>query len=125
MTRVKISAFILGALIVLGVFSGIWVNKRCDELLALAGSVRTYSENGYTESALKAAGELRSCWESFHRIANIMVKSDKLSEISRINARIVPLLENESDELSAELDELTEMLAALQKGEEPVFTSVF
>ena len=54
-----------------------------------------------------------------------MVKNDKLSEIERICFRILPLIEKDSDEVGAELEELSGMLIALRKGEEPVFASVF
>lgn len=54
-----------------------------------------------------------------------MVKSDKLNEINRIASRIIPLIESGSEEISAELDELSEMISILQKGEKPLFTSVF
>lgn len=125
MSRVKISAFILSALIILSVVSGIWVNKRCSELLAMIENVRTLSAENDTESAIKAAGELEKSWERFRNTANVMVKSDKLSEIDRIDARIIPLLKNGSEEIDAELDELTKMITVLQNGEKPLFTSVF
>lgn len=123
MTRVKTSLCILSALIILSVISGIRLNRRCEELLALTEDIRSCSDN--TEAAVEAAERFQQSWQSFRRNASVMVKSDKLYEINRIASRIIPLIESGSEEISAELDELSEMISVLQSGEKPLFTSVF
>ena len=77
------------------------------------------------ESAAEAADQLRQMWEHFRKTANVIVKSDKLSEIDRICSRIEPLLTEESDEINAELDELSKMISVLRDGEVPLLTSIF
>ena len=125
MTRVKTSFCILGMLVVLCTASGIWLNGRCSELIALADEIRscTETENG-DAAAVEAAEKFQQSWQSFRIKANVIVKSDKLSEINRVAARIIPLLESGSEEISAELDELSEMLIVLQRGEKPLITSI-
>lgn len=123
MTRVKTSLCILSALIVLSIISGIRLNRRCEELLALTENIHACSDNSV--AAAEAADRFQQSWQSFRRSASVMVKSDKLNEINRIASRIIPLIESGSEEISAELDELSEMIRVLQKGEKPLFTSVF
>lgn len=125
MTRVKISIFIMVVLIAASITSGVWVNSRCEKLLNTLDNIRYSFENGSTDKAADIAEELSLQWDKFRKTANVIVKSDKLSEIDRISARIAPLLESGSDEINAELDELEKMLTALQKGEMPLFSSVF
>lgn len=125
LTRVKISAFILFLLIVFSAVSGIWVNKSCSALLKAVESVQSYLETDDIRSAAEAAGQFRQRWEHFRKTANVVVKSDKLSEIDRICSRIEPLLTEESDEINAELDELSKMIAVLRDGEAPLLTSIF
>ncbi|MBQ8297832.1 MAG: DUF4363 family protein [Ruminococcus sp.] len=124
MTRVKISAGILSLLIILSIFFGIRINRRCDELLQLTDDIRISIEKNDSSSALAAAEKLEQRWEAFRKTASIMVKSDKMTEISRINSRIIPMLENGSEEISADLDELSEMIRLLQNSETPLLTNI-
>lgn len=125
MTRVKISISILSVMIIVSIFTGIWINKRCDRLITLTEEITSSYNIGNTDDAKASAEELEKHWTEFRKTANLMVKNDKLSEIERICFRILPLIEKDSDEVSAELEELSGMLIALRKGEEPVLTSVF
>ncbi len=124
MTRVKISVGILSAMIIASILSGIWINKHCDRLIGLTEKISSAYIEGDLKSAQKTAEQLEHEWDSFRGKATMMIKSDKLSEIERLCERIIPLIENDSDEIGAELDELCGMLTALRKGELPLLTSV-
>lgn len=124
MTRIKISAGILCTLIIVTIFSGFWISSRCNEMLGTIGEVSRFVDEKDTAGAKAAAIRLSSEWDDFRKKAGIIVKSDKLSEIDRINSRIIYLLENNSDELESELNELESMIILLKTGETPRLTSV-
>jgi len=125
MTRVKISACILSSLVILSIIFGFWINLKCSRLIDISNNIRICLENGDKDSAVKEAEEFGISWESFRSPASIMIKSDRLSEISRINTRIIPMIEMDSDETYADLNELTELLILLKNGEIPILTSLF
>lgn len=125
MTRVKISAAILGLLIVISYFSSTWVNHRCDAMLSDIADISRLAEEEMKEETVRRAKELSLEWEDFRTKASVLLKYDKLTETDRICSRIVNLAENDSEELQAELSELGDMLGLLRSGETPVLTSVF
>lgn len=124
MTRIRISAAVLCALIISSILSSVWVNIRCEELLGSIEEISSYIDAGDKEAASSAAKELSLSWSSFRKKASVMIKSERISEIDRINARLLFLLENDSDELESELTEMKSMLCLLKAGETPTFTSV-
>lgn len=124
MTRIKISAGILCTLIIVSILSGFWISSRCERMLNIIGEINLNIDEGDTEKAAAAAEHLSEYWNSFRKTASVLVKNDKLSEIDRINARILYLLENDSDELESEITELQSMIILLKTGETPVLTSV-
>lgn len=125
MTRVKVSAAILLLLVGISVFSSIWVNRSCDDILGEIDVIYDLAENGDNYNAAVNARKMNEDWESFREKASVLLKYDKLVEIDRLCSRIVHLAENEETEMTAELAELRDMLEMLKSGETPLFTSVF
>lgn len=125
MTRVKISGAILLLLIGVSIFSGVWVNRRCDALLSEINVINDLEECGNTLGAAEKARQMNADWENFREKASVLLKYDKLVEIDRLCSRIVYLTENEETEMTAELAELHHMLEMLKSGETPLITSVF
>lgn len=125
MTRVKVSASILLLLVGISVFSSIWVNRSCDDILGKIDIIYALAENGDNYNAGVNARKMNADWESFREKASVLLKYDKLVEIDRLCSRIVHLAENEEDEMTAELAELRDMIEMLKSGETPLFTSVF
>ncbi len=125
MTRFKISLCILTALVITSVLPNIWLNQECGELISIAEETITFCSENNNEAAKKTALELEHEIHKFRRTANIFVKSDRLADISRISARIAPLIENGSDETSAELNELSELLKGLRDSEKPFWNNIF
>ena len=125
MTRVKISTAILLLLVGISVFSSIWVNRSCDNMLGEIDIIHELVENEDNESAAENARKMNADWERFREKASVLLKYDKLVEIDRLCSRIVHLAENEEDEMAAELAELRDMLEMLKSGETPLLTSVF
>ncbi len=124
MTRVKTSIGILAVLIIISISTGLWVNIKCRELINQTSRTLDYCINGDTEAAEKSAAELEENIESFKKTATVIIKADKLNEIDRLCSRITPLLKSGSEEITAELEELKELLTALKDGEKPVPTSI-
>lgn len=125
MTRVKISLFIMALLVVTSFFSGVYINSGCEKLLNRINAVQELSSQGDTADAINCAQLFSREWSKFRQTASAMVKSDKLSEIDRISARIIPLIKEQSDEVSADLKELEALLNALKNGEMPSLRSIF
>lgn len=125
MTRVRISAGILVLLIGISVCSGIWVNRRCDDMLGEIDKIYELEEKGDIIGAADMSKELDANWESFRETASVMLRYDKLVEIDRLCSRIVHLAAEEGAEMEAELAELRDMLEMLKSGETPLWNSVF
>ena len=125
MTRTKISAVIILLLIGLSVYSSLWVNRRCGDMLEKLGVISELAERGETDEAAVRAGELSTEWEDFRTKASVLLKYDRLTDVDRIFSRIVHLAENNSEELQSELAELRDMLEIMKSGETPKLTSVF
>ena len=124
MTRTKISAVIILLLIGLSVFSSLWVNRRCGNMLEKLGVISELAERGETDEAAVRAGALSADWEDFRAKASVLLKNDRLTDVDRIFSRIVHLAENNSEELQSELAELRDMLDMMKSGETPELTSV-
>ncbi len=125
MTRTKISAVIILLLIELSVYSSLWVNRRCGDMLEKLGVISEIAESGDNDEAAVRAGELSTEWEDFRTKASVLLKYDRLTDVDRIFSRIVHLAENDSEELQSELAELRDMLEMMKSGETPKLTSVF
>jgi hypothetical protein len=125
MTRVKISFAIIIALIGISIFSGIWVNRRCDDMIAGLYEINDISGNGDISELREKAKRLNRDWEDFRSKASVLIKYDKLVEIDRLCSRIGELAGKDDAELVAELSELHDMLEMLKNGETPLLTSVF
>jgi len=123
-TRVKISAAILGLLLLASIVSGVWVNVRCGRLISAADRVAELYEGGASGEAVAEAKALEQDWESFRIIASVLIRSDRLSEVDRICTRISYYAENGRDELVPELIELHHILEQLRDGETPKATTV-
>lgn len=124
MTRTKISAVIILLLIGMSVYSSLWVNRRCGNMLEKLGVISELAESGDNDEAAVRAGELSAEWEDFRTKASVLLKYDRLTDVDRIFSRIVHLAENDSEELQSELAELRDMLEIMKSGETPKLTSV-
>ena len=125
MTRVKISAAIIIILAAVSVFSGIWVNGRCREMMAQTDKAAELFSQGSSDEAVAAAQELQREWESFRSVAAVLLHNDKLSEIDRLCARATGLADSQSEEFVSELTEIKHLLDMLRNGEIPKWNSVF
>lgn len=125
MKRVRISAGILMAMIALGIFFNFRISKGCEKLIELTELTEQAADSNDNEKALEYAREFESEWDSFHNEAIFMIKGEKLSEIDNCYIRIVPLIESDNDELSAELAELKNILIHTKKSELPIIYNIF
>lgn len=125
MTRVKISVAIILILAAVSIFSGIWVNSRCREMMERTAQAAEFFSQGNSDEAAEAAQELQKEWESFRSIAAVLLHNDKLSEIDRLCARVTGLADSQSEEFVSELTEIKHLLDMLRNGEIPKWNSVF
>ncbi|MDE5946261.1 MAG: DUF4363 family protein [Oscillospiraceae bacterium] len=125
MKRVRISFCILLAMIGLSIFFNIRTSANCKKLINLVELTETEVNSGNNKKALEYAVEFNEKWEKFHNEAIFMIRGDKLSEIENCYIRIIPLIEMENDELSAELAELKNILIHFNKSEIPTIYNIF
>lgn len=125
MKRVIISCCILLAMISLGVLFNIRVSGHCEELIDLVEHTQECVSNDDNEKALEYAWEFENKWELFHNEAVFMIRGDKISEIENCYIRIIPLIEEDNDELPAELAELRNILIHTKISELPTFYNIF
>lgn len=124
MTRAKISVGILLLLVAVSVYSSMWVNRRCGDMLSELSHISALAESGENEKAAVLAEKLSTEWEDFRKKASVLLKYDRLVDVDRLCSRIVHLAENDSEELQSELAELRDMLEMMKSSETPKFTSV-
>lgn len=124
-TRAKICIGILSLLVAVSVFSSLWVNKRCGDMLSQLRAIGQLAEEGQNYEVMERAVKLESDWEDFRSKAAALLKYDSLVEVDRICSRIVHLAENDSEELQSEVAELINMLEMMESAETPYLTSVF
>ncbi len=125
MKRVIISVCILTAMIALSVFYNIRISVECNKLIELVELTQQSTDMNDKSQALRYAGDFESEWESFHRESIFMIRGDKLSEIENCYIRIIPLIESDNDELSAELAELKNILIHIKASEMPTIYNIF
>lgn len=125
MKRVKMSVGILCILVVLSILTELWITRRCKAFIDDISIVSERFDSGDNESAAALAERLEQKWEDFRTPASFLVRNDKLSEIDRINSRIIYLIKSNNDELQSDLSELKHMIENLEKSETPLLTSVF
>lgn len=124
MTRVKISVIILLTLFGASIFSCMWINRQCGNLLDGVRTLEELAENKDYSKAQKLAEDMDLQWEKFSSKAAVLIKYDRLTEIGRLFAKTEHLAANESPELLAELHELEHLLALMCRSETPFMTSV-
>ena len=125
MTRLKISLFIIAALIGTSIYQGVLVSKECVSLMEQTTQAEEFFRSGNTEKSVDITAELQEKWEDFRKGASVFVRNNKLTELDRLVARVHHLAENESEELASELSELYHLLDLLKNSEIPKWTSVF
>lgn len=123
MTRIKISAAILTALIGISIFTSVWINRKCRVLIECMERMEQELEEGV--SVEETACELEKKWMSFRQSASVMIRNDKLSEPERTAARITILAEQQSPDLMSTIEELRHMTNQLMHSETPHLTSIF
>ncbi|MBE6865137.1 MAG: DUF4363 family protein [Ruminococcus flavefaciens] len=125
MTRVSISIGILVLLIGIGIWSGVWVDRRCDKMLSRIDIIAEERKAGNYAKAKEAAACMADDWKDFRLKAMVVLKNSKLSEIDRVCSRIESLSGTDSLDTETESAELRHMLYSLKNAEAPYFSSVF
>ncbi len=125
MKRVRMSIGILCILIIISTLTELWITRRCRALVDEISAVSECYDSGESGAAEVAAEKLGRKWDDFRKTAAFLVKNDRLSEIDRINSRIIYLIKSNNDELHSDLSELRHMIENLEKSETPLLVSVF
>ena len=100
MTRLKISIVILCTLIGLSIGSSLLVRGQCQFLLEQLQEVEAAEE----AEAFDSCEQFVRQWQKRRELLVYLVRKDRLAEVEAAIVRLGPLLEEQGDEFSAELD---------------------
>lgn len=126
MIRLKISIGILAILIIFCTVSEIFINKSCDSMVEKISELESMADSeNLTEELEKSVDKLEKKWDSFKSKAIFLARGDKLTDASFTLSRILPLIEEKSDELKAELSQLKSEINHIKESENLFFSNVF
>lgn len=125
MSRIRLSGCILAAIVSICIFSAVYVRRSCLEMLDILARVQVHTEQADYAAATQAAVELNQAWSHATPRLNMLVSSDKLTQIGGALSRLIPLIDTENDELGAEIATSRTLLEQLYYGEIPVLNRLF
>ncbi len=124
MGRVKLCFGIIIAIIILSTAGIFVIDYKTDGVIKLIERTKAYSDAGDTEKALESVDSLEKVWEKYHKIASIVVRNDKISDVQNAISRLRPLIEKENDELNAEYECAKQALEWIVESEMPLWTNI-
>lgn len=122
--RIKISITILAAMVIFSSLSGWFIHNRCGRIVENLTEIENLIAEGDYENAEKSAKSLEKYWNRFSNAAVMFVRSDKLTEAESNFSRIIPLIQTENDELSAELSELKDRIQHISDSEKILLRNI-
>ena len=126
MIRLKISIGILAILIIFCTVSEIFINKSCDSMVEKISELESMADSeNLSEELERSVDKLEKKWDSFKSKAIFLARGDKLTDASFTLSRILPLIEEKSDELKAELSQLKSEINHIKESENLFFSNVF
>lgn len=125
MSRIRLSGCILLAIVSICIFSAVYVRRSCLALLDTLARVEVYTQQEDYGAAAQAAVTLNEEWSRRMPRLNMLVSSDKLTQIGGELSRLTPLIASENDELGAEIATSRTLLEQLYYGEIPVLNRLF
>ena len=120
MGRVKLCFGIIITIIVLSTAGIFVIDYKTDGVIKLIEQTKAYSDAGNIEKALESVDSLEKVWEKYHKLASIVVRNDKISDVQNSISRLRPLIEKENDELNAEYECAKQALEWIVESEMPV-----
>jgi len=124
MTRIRLSAAILCLLIVLALWSGMWICGRCRSLTDGLDRTGECLSAGMTAEAEREAYRLGEEWKDMRRMTSVLVRGCRLCDLDRGYAGLGARMTGDRREALAAVDELRRMTVLLAEGEIPKLRSV-
>ena len=125
MNRIYTSIIIIISVILIDIYSHHVILREENALENTLTAVQTYSLDKDTENALSLAEELTEQWEKSRKKLALFVSDKTLDEISDSISKIVPLLESDSDEVSAEAEYVKRKLLRTHTRDLPDIHNIF
>ncbi len=117
MSRVRIALVILVCLIVLCAGSAFLVNSSCSLVQEKLSAAQNAEISGSNTKAEFLCSEAYNIWKRREGLMGLCVSYDKLNEADRALCRLEPLLREECEEFSAEIETAHRILERLRDGE--------
>lgn len=124
MTRIKTATVILIIILVLCLSSMFIIRNEIHKLQLMADDIILSVECQNKNSALENTDKIIYQWNKSFKILNPLVRGDKLITIQTSVIRIRPLIENDSDEIEAEIQGIKSALMFISENEVPYWYNV-
>lgn len=124
MIRIKISFVIIVLIIVLGISGFFVLKQKTNDVIELIDETKAFSDSENTEKALDSVEILMEKWDKFHTYASVFINNEKISVAQSSIARLKSLIEEKSDEVSAELETAKSALKWIIESEIPRWTNI-
>ncbi|MBE6851923.1 MAG: DUF4363 family protein [Ruminococcus sp.] len=125
MKRIYASVFIIIFVIALDVYSHHVMLKEKNRLDSYLTGIQQYAQSEDTESAILEAEKLIQVWEHSRKKLAFFVNNRNLDEISDSITKIKPLLRSDSDEVSAEAEQIKQKLLRNHTRDLPYIYNIF
>ncbi|MBR1592054.1 MAG: DUF4363 family protein [Ruminococcus sp.] len=123
MTRIKISLGIISTLICISIFSGVWVNKKCDLLLGIIDEIQSSSQAGDIGKAEEYAAVLEEKWTDFTKTARILIINEKFDDAEEICSEL-PCITDSAEEITAAAEKLKHIIRNIKESESPSLMNI-
>jgi len=123
MTRFKMSLGILGIILMIGFFSCIAVNSRCNYFIREISYAENFALSGDIEKSTESIGQLEKQWQTFRKKASLVIHEEKLADTDGIFTDIIN--ENDGSSVISGIVKLKHSFEMLRKAEIPDWTGIF
>lgn len=125
MARIRISLVIIMLITFGSILSTYVIRDKYSKLLTMVEHTQSLVEEGRRDEAIAEAERLMDYWGKLSNRSHFLVRSDKIADLNSSIARIKPYIEDESEELNAEIESVKGMIEWLYESEMPYPNNIF
>lgn len=124
MARVKIALWLTIGIMIYSTCTLFILNYQNNKFKDIVEQVQILYDSGDRQAALEKSNELNDAWHRYERAVTVIVHDDHLQQLNVSVARITPLLANDSDELTAEIQSIYHELDQIYESEFPTWYNI-
>lgn len=124
MKRLKISVFLLVIILILSFVQSYYVCSYSDKIIDEVKKIESLSRDKKYDEALAISRKLSKDYEKYEIFFLTTLQDEKVSELSFSFSRLTPLIEEQSDEISAETESVCEHIERIKRMEKPYWYNI-